>query len=299
MSAGDFTDDPSPMNTRTTAAPPHTEFFPTVETTNWFPRLMGGMADDLLELRRFWPVVTNMVAQELRVRYQRSVLGFFWTLLNPILMMGTLTLVFSQLFGESPKQYAFRLFSGLVPWGLMATSLGECSMCIIANEGLIRKIYLPKLIFPLTRVLINLVTTILSLGALFVLFVPLDARFTLPMLLLPVVLGMFTMFSLGLGLIVATLNTFYRDCGHLVGVFLQAWYFATPILYPASRFEGVSWMLWVNPAYPFIQLFQDVIYSGTWPSLSLFMVAAGIATVSLGVGYAAFKCNEDKLIFRL
>ena len=172
-------------------------------------------------------------------------------------------------------------------------------MCIIQNEALIRKIYLPKLIFPLTRVLINLVTTVLSLAALFVLLIPLNARFSAPMLLLPVIMAIFAVFTLGLGLIVATLNTFYRDCGHLVGVFLQAWYFATPILYEAKKFEKNPWMLWVNPAYPFIRLFQIVIRDGAWPSAPLFLAAAGIATVSLGVGYAAFKSNEDKLIFHL
>ena len=121
------------------------------------------------------------------------------------------------------------------------------------------------------------------------------------MLLLPVVILMFTVFAMGLGLIVATMNTFYRDCSHLVGVFLQAWYFATPILYRLDQIHasGARWRFWLNPAYPFIRLFQVVISDNAWPSMSLFAAAAGIATVCLGVGYAAFKSNEDKLIFRL
>ena len=288
------------MNTRTTLSPPHTEFFPAPSRPGVAWRIVEGIRQDVRELVRFWPVVTNMVTQELRVRYQRSVLGFFWSLLNPVLMMATLTLVFSQLFGEKPGPYAIRLFAGMVPWGLLAGGLIECSMCIIQNEGLIRKIYLPKLIFPITRILINVVTTVLSIAALFVLLVPLGAGFNASMLLLPLILVLFSIFTLGLGLIVATMNTFYRDCGHLVGVFLQAWYFATPILYPADRFQNAPWMLWLNPAYPFIRLFQVVLQpDGAWPGVSLILAAAGLATVSLGVGYAAFKSNEDKLIFRL
>lgn len=287
------------MNTRTTPSPPHADFFPAPRAPASAARVLATMSEDATQLRRFWPVVQNMVAQELRVRYQRSVLGFFWTLLNPILMMVTLTVVFSQLLDQDPKSYAIRLFAGLVPWGLLSGCLTECAFCIITNEGLIRKIFLPKLIFPLTRVLINLVTMVLSFAALFLLLAPLGANLKPQMLLLPAIILLFTLFSLGLGLIVATMNTFYRDCSHLVTVFLQAWYFATPILYPAERFASVPWMLWLNPAYPFIRLFQIVICEGFWPSPSLFLAAAGLATVSLGVGYAAFKSNEDKLIFRL
>ena len=108
------------------------------------------------------------------------------------------------------------------------------------------------------------------------------------------------MFSLGLGLIVATANTFFRDCGHLVAVILQAWYFATPILFPITTFpESVQWRLRLNPAYYFIELFHEVMYAGHWPRFGLLAAAALIATASLGTGYAIFKSHEDKMVFRL
>jgi ABC-2 type transport system permease protein/lipopolysaccharide transport system permease protein len=287
------------MSTRTNTPPPHTEFFPPPPEPHASLRWLQIVTDDLRELVRFWPVVQNMVTQDLRVRYQRSVLGFFWTLLNPILMMATLTVVFSQVIQQEPKAYAIYLCAGLVPWGFFSGSLSECAFAIIMNEGLIRKIYLPKLIFPLVRVLIALTTFILSIVALFLLLIPLGARFSLPMLLLPVVILLFLVFTLGLGLIVATLNTFYRDCGHLVSVFLQAWYFATPIIYVITEFDGRNRWFLLNPVLPFIRMFQEIIRFGKWPGLTLLCVAAGLATVSLGVGYAAFKSHEDKLIFRL
>ena len=121
------------------------------------------------------------------------------------------------------------------------------------------------------------------------------------MVLLPVAIGLLGVFTLGLGLIVATANTFYRDCGHLVSVFLQAWYFATPILYQAEEFpDGSQWRFWLNPAYHFIELFHDIhlrraLAAGRLRSL----VAGAIATASLGIGYAVFKSQEDKLVFRL
>jgi ABC-type polysaccharide/polyol phosphate export permease len=287
------------MKTRTLAPPPHAEVFPPPRSPHAPLRRLATVADDLGQLARFWPVLQNMVVQDLRVRYQRSMLGFFWTLLNPILMMVTLTVVFSKLMATEWDQYVLYLFAGMLPWGLLSGSLNDCAFSIIGNEGLIRKIYLPKLVFPLSRLLLNLTTFVLSLGALFVLLVPLGARFSLPMLLLPVAIALLAVFTLGLGLLVATTNTFFRDCSHLVSVFLQAWYFATPILYYADRFHMPPVMLWLNPVLPFIRIFQMIIGYGQWPGLTLFLVAAGIATASLGIGYATFKCYEDKLVFRL
>jgi ABC-type polysaccharide/polyol phosphate export permease len=286
------------MEVRSTAKFPHTEFFPPPPEPRGPIRWIACLRADHEDLRRFWPVVQNMVVQELRVRYQRSFLGFVWTLLNPILMMVILSWVFGQIMHEVPN-YALFLFAGMVPWSFLNISLNECAFSIINNEGLIRKIYLPKLVFPLVRVLIALVTFVLSLAALFVLLFPLGARPSFALLFLPVAIALLGMFALGLGLIVATLNTFYRDCGHLIAVVLQAWYFATPILFPIDRFTDAQWRLRLNPAFYFIEIFHDILYAGHWPRMSLVATAALVAALSVGIGYAVFKSQEHKMVFRL
>ncbi|MDR3623240.1 MAG: ABC transporter permease [Paludisphaera borealis] len=276
-----------------------TDSFPAPPSVRQTPSWSRRIQTDYAELTRFWPVVQNMVMQELHVRYQRSFMGFLWTLINPLLMMMILSIVFSNLF-PSRENYSVFLLAGIVPWTFMAGSISEATACILVNEGLIRKIYVPKLVFPLVRVLINLVTMVLSLAALFVLLLPLGARPSLPMLLLPVAMGLFVAFTLGLSLLVATTNTFFRDCAHLVSVFLQAWYFATPIIYHLEDFpEPVRWRFWLNPAFYFIEIFHDILCEGRWPQISLMIIATVLATVSLGVGYATFKSNEDKMVFRL
>jgi homopolymeric O-antigen transport system permease protein len=289
-------------NVRTSPSVPHAQFFPQPGTANGPGRWLSVVRGDVRELAKFWPVLQNMVTQELRIRYHRSVLGFLWTLINPILMMATLTMVFSQLFGNGSdwKLYAIYLFAGQVPWSLFNGTLTDCSHCIVANEGLIRKIYLPKLIFPLAKVLINLTTFSLSLVALYFLAWLLGSRFTPAMVMLPVAITLFATFALGLGLILAVVNTFFRDTSHLVGVVLQAWYFATPIIYGDKGLPPtLEARCWLNPAFPFIRIFQLIIRDGQWPTLTLFMAAAGIATVSLGIGSVTFKCHENKLVFRL
>lgn len=261
----------------------------------WFRRVR----EDRAELIRYWPVVQNMVSQELRVRYQRSFMGFLWTLINPLLLMTILSLVFSNLF-PTRDNYSLFLLSGMVPWGLLAGTVIESTGCVIGSEPLIKKIYVPKLVFPLVRALLNLVTTTLALGALFVLLIPLGARPSWPMLLLPLAMGLLFCFALGMGLFVATANTFFRDCGHLVSVFMQAWYFATPIIYGVTDFpEAIQWRFWLNPAFYFIEIFHNILCDGLWPGLNLIATAAALAFVSLGIGYATFKSNEDKMVFRL
>jgi homopolymeric O-antigen transport system permease protein len=289
---------PAGMEVRSTAKFPHAEFFPPPPAPRGPVRWIACLREDREDLVRFWPVVQNMVVQELRVRYQRSFLGFVWTLLNPILMMVILSWVFSHLMDSFPN-YPLFLFAGMVPWSFLSISLNDCAFSIINNEGLIRKIYLPKLVFPLVRVLIALVTFVLSLVALFLLLCPLGARPSFALLFLPVAIALLGMFALGLGLIVATLNTFYRDCGHLIAVVLQAWYFATPILFPIERFTTAQWQLRLNPAFYFIEMFHDILYAGQWPRMYLVAAALLIATASVGIGYAVFKSQEHKMVFRL
>ena len=289
-------------NVRTTRSIPHAAFFPTPAAQAAPSRWLAVVRNDARELAHFWPVVANMVSQDLRVRYQRSVLGFLWTLINPILMMATLTMVFSQVFhNPNWKQYAIYIFAGQVPWALFAGSLSDSAVSILANEGLIKKIYLPKLIFPLARVLINLTTFLLSLVALYLMAgVVLGARLSPAMIMLPVVIILFTAFAMGMGLVLAVANTFYRDTGHLITVILQAWYFATPIIWGDGGMSAtMQARCWLNPVYPFIRAFQQIICDGRWPAPLFLLSAAIYATVSLGIGYVTFKCHENKLVFRL
>ena len=288
-------------NVRTTRSIPHTEYFPSTDPGAGPSRWLAVVRNDCRELAFFWPVLQNMVAQDLRVRYQRSFLGFLWTLINPILMMATLTMVFSQVFRDPDwKTFAIYLFAGQTPWIMFGTAVNECATSIVANEGLIRKIYLPKLIFPLARVLINLTTFVFSLAALYILAYFFGAGFSKSMVLLPVITILFATFALGLGLVLAVANTFYRDIGHLIGVLLQAWYFATPIIWGRTGMTpALQARCWLNPAYPFVRMFQLIIDAGEWPTLTLFLAATFIATVSLGIGYVTFKLHENKLVFRL
>ena len=269
-----------------------------------FAAVAAVVSRDIDEFRAYKAVIGNLVAQELQVRYQRSMLGFLWTLVNPALMMGTQALVFSRLFrgmGDmGPWQYTIFLFSGAMPWTFLSTSITDSTTSLIHNEGLIRKIYVPKWIFPLARVLIQGITFMLSMAALFLMLWPLGATISTSLFALPFAFILLGIFTMGLGLAAATIHTFFRDFGHFLNVGLQAWYFLTPIIYKADFLPADErWKFWLNPAYPFVRLFQTIIQEARWPELWLFGVATFIATATFAFGYAIFKSQEQKIVFRL
>ena len=264
---GGMDGNPSGMDVSTSAKFPHAEFFPPPPAPRGPSLWLARLVEDRRELVRFWPVVQNMVVQELRVRYQRSILGFVWTLLNPLLMMVILSWVFSHLIERDPENYPLFLFAGMVPWSFLSISLNECAFSIIQNEGLIRKIYLPKLVFPagagpdrsgdvhaLAR------CAVLAVVAARRQAVVVDAAFCRWR-------SRFWPCSRSVsGLIVATANTFYRDCGHLISVILAGVVLrhADPLSDRDVR-ETAQWRLRLNPAFYFIELFHEILYAGRWP----------------------------------
>ena len=138
----------------------------------------------LREVWRFREVIKNFVSQDLKVKYRRSFLGFFWSLLNPLLQMAVITVVFSLLFKFDMKDYALYVLSGLVPWSFWATSVDGCCMSIVSAEAMLKRQYFPKLVFPLSIIMQNLVTFVLSLGVLLLVLAPITGYVPSPALLI-------------------------------------------------------------------------------------------------------------------
>lgn len=189
------------------------------------------------ELVQFREVIKNFVAQSLKVKYRRSVLGFFWSLLNPLLQLLVISVVFSLLFNLN--NFALYLLAGLVPWMFFAAAIQECSVSLIAAEPMLRRQYFPKLVFPLCAVLQNLVAFALSMVVLLAVLAPLiEFRPTAAWLFLPVSFLLIVGFALGLGALAAVATVYFRDMQHLIAVFLSAWFYLTPIIYPLETRGG-------------------------------------------------------------
>ena len=234
------------------------------------------------------------------MRYRRTIFGFLWTLLNPLLNMAVIATVFSIVMKFQIRDYSIFLFSAVIPWGFFSNSISQCSSALLANEGIFKKIYLPKQIFITANVVSVLVDSLLSTVCLFFIALYFGAQLSSALFFLPVSFFLLFMFSYGLGLIFSILSVFLRDVQYLIGVILQALYFMTPIIYPVSAVpEEFRWVFTWNPMFYFVDLFRDPIYNATLPQMESLQLCIAFALVSFVLGIFIFKVNDRKIMFRL
>jgi len=260
---------------------------------------VSAIAQDLRLVYSFRHVLGILVANQLKVRYQRSALGFLWTLINPILMLSVLALFMSQVLRMEIRDYAVYLFSGLVPWQFFAAAISNGSMSLIASENLIRKVSVPKVIFPLAESLVAAVNMAFAILALAILLQFVRPGVNVQLALLPVGLAMYWLFAFGLALTTMTLVTYFRDCEHILQVLLQALYFCCPILYMPRQVGRFAFLLDFNPITHFMAFSQAAFYYGQWPTAQNWMIAAGGAAASMLLGYSVYKTYEHDYIYRL
>lgn len=273
------------------------------------PLVLGRMlAQDVRELIRFKSALGYMVSSKLKIRYQRSMLGFLWALLNPLLMMTVLAIVFSTLMNRPIRTYAVYLFSGLLPWRFFQAAVKTGASCLCSNEKLLRRLYIPQLIFPTVDILTCLINTLLSMLALFLLLLGIGATINLQLVLFPVAVLTLLAFAMGMGLILMVLNTYFRDITHLIDVALRAWYFASPVLYEPERVTEKSEIgrviLMSNPMTHILGLFHCAFVAKgegwpRWPDSTTWLGAIGSSLAVLLVGYMIYKAHEHRLIHRL
>ncbi|MBC7489172.1 MAG: ABC transporter permease [Glaciimonas sp.] len=260
----------------------------------------SGLVSHAREIFQYKSVLSQLVRQYLTLRYRRTALGYLWTLINPLLMMGVTAVVFSTLFKLDLATYSVFLFAGMVPWNCFSTTVTQSCAAFINNEGLIKKIYLPKFIFPLSLSLGILIDSALSFVALFVLILIFGAPISWALLFIPLAFGLLFIFSIGVGLVVSVATVFFRDLQYVIGVVMQAWFFLTPVMYRHDALTGkVGWLVALNPMVPFIDLFRAPLTQGNLPSLPTIISATIFALSSITIGLYTFFLQEKKVVFRL
>lgn len=245
-------------------------------------------------------VLSQLVAQQLILRYRRTVLGYLWTLINPLLMMSVMALVFSTLFNADLKTFAIFLFAGMIPWTFFSSVVTQSGSSFINNEGLIKKIYLCKAIFPLSITFALLVDGVLSFLALFAIILALGGSLSWAVLFIPVAFLLLFFFALGVGLIMSIATVFFRDLQHVILIAMQGLFFLTPILYKHEALTGkIGWLVGLNPVIPFIELFRAPLTSAALPSTAVILQAAAISFTAMAIGLFVFLRQEKKIVFRL
>ncbi|HIH2749479.1 MULTISPECIES: ABC transporter permease [Burkholderia] len=252
------------------------------------------------ELFAYRHVLYQLVTQQLLARYRRTIFGYLWTILNPLMMMTVSAVVFSHIFRLGLRDYAIFLFAATVPWNFFSGCVVQAGSSIVSNEGLIKKVYVPKLIFPISTAIGCLLDSLFGLVALFVIAFVVGARISPALFFLPISFAILYFFALGLALMLSVAMVYFRDLQHLIGVLMQALYFLTPIMYqPSAISPSLQNILRFNPLLYFVDLFRAPIYRSELPSLTVIGIALVAAIASFSIGLKLFRSYENKLIFRL
>src|SRR3954466_2857475 len=249
-------------------------------------------------MRRNRELIWCLALKELRVRYKRSVLGFVWALLNPLMMMAILTVVFSNLARLPIKRYAVFLISALLPWTFFSQALTYCTESIVGNGPLLKKVAVPKAVFPVAAVISNSINFALSLIPLVIILALLRFPFHLTWVLMPLPFIALVLFTMGCGFLFAAANVYYRDVSHIVQLLLSAWFYLSPVIYSLdfvpARFQP---FFKLNPMLYLLNGFRDLIYYGTLPSWHLAAASLLLGGAALVIGFRVFARYQDSFVF--
>ena len=249
---------------------------------------------------RFKYLLGLLVKRDFISRYRKSVLGVIWSILNPLLTMLVMTLVFSYLFRFQIENFPVYLLSGMIIYGFFNESTTQAMGSVIGNEGMIKKVYIPKYVFPLSRVLSSLVNLLFSFLAFLLVFIITGVQFRWTMLLIPIPIIYAFAFSLGIAMLMSSLAVFFRDVTYLYGVFTLLLMYLTPLFYPVEILpDFMIPVIGLNPIYHFVDYFRALALRGVVPDLWSNMVCIGFVLAALCSGTYVFMKQQDRYILYL
>ena len=248
------------------------------------------------ELYEYREMIISLVRKDLRGRYKGSVLGFLWTFINPLLQLIVYTIVFSIIMNTSYEQYYLFLFVALVPWMFFSSSVTDGAASILKEKDMVKNINFPREVLPISTVTSGFVNMILTFIVVFVVVI-ISGRGLNPLALLclPVVMIVEYILCLGIALIVSSLTVYLRDLQYILGIFVMALQYLTPVMYGVDMVERSSAGKWLvmmfnlNPMTPIIKIYRQIIYYGEVPELGSLLIAVAVGVVFIVVGEILFK----------
>ncbi len=244
-------------------------------------------------------LLSYLITKDFKVKYRRSVLGIAWSVLNPLFMMIIVSLVFSHVFradiGDYP--YPVYLILGQTLFNFLSESTTSAMQSVMQSASLIKKVYIPKYIFPLHKVTFSFVNFAISLIAVVLVMIYYRVAISPVIFLSVLLIALFYCFCLGLGLLLSAVAVFFRDMLHIYSIFLTAWMYFTPVFYTVDQLpETLRTVMNFNPMYHYVTFFRDCVLFAQMPSLSQFAYCIGFSLIMLLVGAFVFVKKQDKFI---
>lgn len=247
--------------------------------------------------KHYRQLLSELTKREIAQRYKQSVLGYFWVILNPLAQMFVMSFVFSKLFHivGLGVPYSIFLFAGLLPWTLFSSSLTSASNSLVANAGLLSKIYFPREILIVSTILAKIIDYFLSSTVFVIMMIFFQIPITWHILWFIPILLVQNIFAYALGLILSAFNLFYRDIQYLLNLILLVWMYLTPIAYSAETFPAkYRWIFQINPMAVLVNAYRQVILSGAAPNFVSLGIAALLSFVLFILAFRLFKKLEGQ-----
>lgn len=253
------------------------------------------MFGNIKEIYQYRQMLKSLILTDLRTRYKGSFLGFLWTFINPLLMLLVYTIIFSTIMRINIPHYAMFMFVGLLPWIFFSSSIQNSAGIVIRQGGLVKKIYFPRLVLPLSTVGAALINYLLSLLIMIPALYITDMSLSWPALYFPLILLVQTILALGFSILVSSLNVFFRDLEHMLGILLMLMFYLTPVIYPVNMIpqEYRNWFE-LNPMKSITEAYQRIFYYGNSPDLVSLLNVAGIAVGVLMLSIVVFQQQQKR-----
>lgn len=258
---------------------------------------MNKIKNYYMGFQHYQALLYELVIRDIKVRYKRSFLGLLWTVINPILTMAVMTIVFSKLFRFQIENYTTYFLVGNILFSFFTEATTNSMHSVLDNSNLIKKVYVPKYLFPLSKVMSSVVNLFFSFIALIIVMVATKVPFQPTMLFAPILLCYVIMFAAGIGLILATIMVFFRDIAQLYSIITLLWMYLTPIFYPVDLLkENVPWALTLNPMYHYIEFMRKLVLDGILPGINENIICLLISSITLIFGLIIFYKKQDNYI---
>ena len=254
----------------------------------------------IINFKKYSFLLQQLVSRDFKVKYKRSVLGVVWSLLYPLLTMAVMAIVFSNIFKMSTPgvSYLAYLLSGLVMFNYFSEASNLAMSSVVANFGLLNKIYIPKYIFPLSKCLFVGINFLLSLIPLYIVLIATGTGVNIYHILLPYTYLCLFMFTLGMGLILSAVAVFLRDMFYIYGIIIMLWTYLTPLMYDINLISAnLQPFLKLNPMYHYVNFAREIMLYHRIPQPFTWAVCLGSSLIVLIIGIMVFRKTQDKFIY--
>lgn len=244
------------------------------------------------DLYNYRELLKTNIKKDVGGKYKNSFLGVLWSFVNPLLMTLVYAIVFPFILRSGPEHYVTYIVIGILPWNFFTTVISQGTFTILGNAGIIKKVYFPREILPISVATSGLVNFLISIPIIFLFLLFSGIGFSWYILLLPLVILCQYILSLGIIFITSAINVYIRDAEYIINFFVQMLFYATPILYESSLFGDKAWILSLNPMTTIINSYRDILYSGVLPNMGLLFLVLIFSIVLLLIGIAVFRKLE-------